>query len=327
MPTVNISDRVTLKLSPLYNQIPEWSDDRRISVFPPDQVFEVIEVGKSKLTLQAVDHEETRFFEWFKTAVKPVRETDKHEYLELQKQQDSLVERGILRGVSTGDPVLGLEPPEDEEDDGEDPARPIADVGISHIDMGELEEVANDRLFRPSNSDQGFAFEAAWCEKCDRYGANGNACKILANALIEYVEEWRYNKKGEPVCTAWKKKRQTKTAIVTEREPVALAIGRDGAKVEYREVQKTVEVEEIDPSKLLKYPDIEAEYKSPVMTYKGINYWIAGKLPDGKKVGEYHYYVEHNGKVTKSDLHHSGTTWANKWARKAIDRLTVLQEA
>lgn len=207
MPTAKIGDRCTLKRLPLYNQIPEWSDDRKTSIFLADQVFEVIEVEKSKVTLQAVDHEESRFFEWFKNAIAKV-----------------------------------------------------LTVTTSEATVSESRKVVDS----PSIS-----------------------CVIRPDG--------------------------TRTAIIaepqsaeTDREPIS----------------------QPEPEgKSLEFPEVKAEFTTAVTFYKGCRYWVAGKHPVGKKPGEYYYYIDRDGKVTQSELSYCSTVFANRWAREAIDKLAVLQEA
>jgi hypothetical protein len=223
MPTINIGDRVTLKRTPLYNQIPDWNDDRKIPAFHPGQVFEVTDVNKSKVILRTLDTEEPRFFEWFKNAVK------------------------VLPTAS----------------EDEDPATPIASIDISHMDRAELESVTEE--------------------------------------------------KSGP--------------IEVRRVPTSIDIHANGAiSVGYEEE----EVPAAPPAPTgtpLEWAHTGEEFETPVSTYKNLRYWIAGKLERGKKPAELYYFIEYNGKITKSELHYCGVVFANRWAREAIDRLAALQEA
>ena len=73
--------------------------------------------------------------------------------------------------------------------------------------------------YRPSNSSEGDAFQARWCEGCERDAAyrrrevvggwEAEGCKILSSTMLldvddeEYPPEWVYNDRGVPVCLAF----------------------------------------------------------------------------------------------------------------------------
>lgn len=66
------------------------------------------------------------------------------------------------------------------------------------------------RQFRPSNSDEGMAFEEKWCENCKHY----DQCNILANAFAcDNFEYWHYaifdNGECHATCTEFKPKDDT----------------------------------------------------------------------------------------------------------------------
>lgn len=92
MPTVKIGDHCKLKRIPLFSQIPDWGDERKIPAFDSEQIFEVIDIDK-KVTLQAVKHSETRFFEWFKNAVIVIKTEVLSELSELPAPADPVVAR------------------------------------------------------------------------------------------------------------------------------------------------------------------------------------------------------------------------------------------
>lgn len=62
------------------------------------------------------------------------------------------------------------------------------------------------RVWRPSNSDQGHAWESQWCRRCTA----GEGCGIWARMFFlgpdddEYPEEVRYDEFGRGVCDAFK---------------------------------------------------------------------------------------------------------------------------
>jgi len=60
--------------------------------------------------------------------------------------------------------------------------------------------------YMPSNGSEGLAFEAEFCDECERY-CSDEGCEIHWNAMIDDVqpEEWVYNTAGEPICTAFEK--------------------------------------------------------------------------------------------------------------------------
>ncbi|BAS55304.1 hypothetical protein NIES2135_54180 [Leptolyngbya boryana NIES-2135] len=298
MPTIKPGDRVTLKRTPLYNQIPEWGDDRKIPAFHPNQIFEVIDFEKTKVTLQALDTGETRFFEWFKNAVK------------------------VLPAVSADD----------------DPAHPCPSADISHIDLAELEstrpseavlanaeaiyagltDIPNGKPYRPSNGTEGEIFMRRWCERCEK-DVNED-CSILAQSMLGEVDEWQYWG-DKPLCTAWEKR----TSEVIE-QPTRINIHANG-KISVQSEKQIVPVELPEPTgALLEFPDIAEEFKSAICQHKGIRYWIAGKFERDKKPAEMYYYIERDGKAVKSELSYCSTVFAGKWAREAIDRLVALQE-
>jgi len=78
--------------------------------------------------------------------------------------------------------------------------------------------------FRPSNSDHGLAFEAAWCASCNREKAHrrnpdARPCGILLRTYAysddepEYPKEWRQDGPEGPRCTAWAPVTQRKSPV------------------------------------------------------------------------------------------------------------------
>lgn len=72
------------------------------------------------------------------------------------------------------------------------------------------------KKYRPSNSSDGFAFIAEYCEQCARESEN-NPCEIFSKATkaciamafninhskYPYPAEWIYNENNQPTCTAF----------------------------------------------------------------------------------------------------------------------------
>ena len=77
--------------------------------------------------------------------------------------------------------------------------------------------MAEAEKYRPSNGTEGMIFEGKFCSNCihGKYehtqDDNDNPCDILSSAFLfdinddAYPEEWIYDEKGEPTCTAFKK--------------------------------------------------------------------------------------------------------------------------
>ncbi len=75
----------------------------------------------------------------------------------------------------------------------------------------------NEKKYRPSNGTEGMCFIDEYCCNCihGKYehtgDTNDNPCEILSRSFLydvdekEYPEEWTYDDKGEPCCTAFKK--------------------------------------------------------------------------------------------------------------------------
>jgi len=70
-------------------------------------------------------------------------------------------------------------------------------------------------LYRPSNGEEGEWFYGRFCYRCAKYGGEGTSlppCLIQGNALFfgtedpKYPQEWCYDDKGEPQCTAFDSK-------------------------------------------------------------------------------------------------------------------------
>lgn len=76
----------------------------------------------------------------------------------------------------------------------------------------------SEKLYRPSNSTDGCAFYAKWCENCakDKHMSEGKdydecsddeVCQIIADTLAypiqspKYPKAWTYDKDGHPCCT------------------------------------------------------------------------------------------------------------------------------
>jgi hypothetical protein len=76
------------------------------------------------------------------------------------------------------------------------------------------------RLYRPSNGTEGECFFEGWCTRCARDKAmnegkpiedcdDDEKCDLIANSFAfdidhpKYPQEWRYDDKGEPCCTAF----------------------------------------------------------------------------------------------------------------------------
>jgi len=62
--------------------------------------------------------------------------------------------------------------------------------------------------FRPSNSGEGMAFEAQFCERCIRNPVNPESktqCPHLLKALCDEDNgKWIYGDDGQPICTAFR---------------------------------------------------------------------------------------------------------------------------
>lgn len=76
------------------------------------------------------------------------------------------------------------------------------------------------KLYRPGNGTEGEVFMDRWCRHCARDLAmsegkdmeecdDDEMCKIIGNTMAfdigdpEYPNEWQYDHKGMPVCTAF----------------------------------------------------------------------------------------------------------------------------
>jgi hypothetical protein len=68
--------------------------------------------------------------------------------------------------------------------------------------------------YKPSNGTEGMIFTDEYCMNCIHCDPNPEGekqCDILLRTMCydlndkEYPEEWTYNEKEEPICTAWKK--------------------------------------------------------------------------------------------------------------------------
>lgn len=64
--------------------------------------------------------------------------------------------------------------------------------------------------YQPGNSTEGAIFENAFCERCKHEDFDLDMlCDIHTNALFltatdpDYPQEWTYNDKGKPTCTAF----------------------------------------------------------------------------------------------------------------------------
>lgn len=69
--------------------------------------------------------------------------------------------------------------------------------------------------YQPSNGTEGMGFIGCWCMECERDRAfwqddhPEDGCPIVARSMAftpgddEYPEEWTYDEKGEPCCTAF----------------------------------------------------------------------------------------------------------------------------
>jgi hypothetical protein len=76
----------------------------------------------------------------------------------------------------------------------------------------------NDKTYCPSNSDDGFAFIARFCENCVReefIHTNKDddlKCDILSRSMLydykddEYPDEWIWDEDDNPTCTAFVKR-------------------------------------------------------------------------------------------------------------------------
>lgn len=70
-----------------------------------------------------------------------------------------------------------------------------------------------NKKYRPSNGTEGMAFTDHFCDRCIHQHPDwaGRQCNILATTMVydttddRYPEEWTYDDKGSPTCTAWKK--------------------------------------------------------------------------------------------------------------------------
>lgn len=72
------------------------------------------------------------------------------------------------------------------------------------------------KLYEPSNSTEGFAFESMFCCRCRKHPHNPDAknqCGVYLRALgfrstdPLYPKEWRYSD-GKPVCTAFESREE-----------------------------------------------------------------------------------------------------------------------
>jgi hypothetical protein len=72
---------------------------------------------------------------------------------------------------------------------------------------------AEIRLYQPSNGTEGEGFICRFCMECERdrafWDETGDGCDIVARSMAfkpgdaDYPNEWRYDAKGEPTCTAF----------------------------------------------------------------------------------------------------------------------------
>ncbi|MEI6153622.1 MAG: hypothetical protein WCQ90_06005 [Deltaproteobacteria bacterium] len=73
------------------------------------------------------------------------------------------------------------------------------------------------RKYKPSNGEEGMAFEKDFCLQCEYDRASWeredyeNGCKVLAATFSylvtspSYPDEWTYDEDGKPTCTKFKK--------------------------------------------------------------------------------------------------------------------------
>ena len=86
-----------------------------------------------------------------------------------------------------------------------------------------------DKRYRPSNSSDGMAFEAEWCENCIKHPISPEAKKQCPHLLKAFCSEdngkWIW-KDGKPVCTAFKSRQEVyrKRVRRVKRDPRQLEL-------------------------------------------------------------------------------------------------------
>lgn len=175
------------------------------------------------------------------------------------------------------------------------------------------------KQFRPSNSDQGYAFTSQWCDRCEREAKEGS-CIILTESLCDGAKEWIYSEKGEPICTAW-----------TERVSANVDYNGEPKATASVEPPSIVITEQVQESNLLLFQPKNRDSTKPFLTarvtYKNREYWIEGTPPIGKNdIGKYFYCFDCDGSTIASDEPYASPISANTEARKAIDNLEALLE-
>lgn len=133
----------------------------------------------------------------------------------------------------------------------------------------QTDEVAAPTLkpFRPSNSDQGYAFTSRWCDRCEREVVK-NGCSILTQSLIGQAAEWIYNEQGEPICTAWVER----TTETHNGEPMEGEISHLDTREPECPGQLTLEIELPPSPQPLEIPEPgQGIYSTPWMKYRGVD--------------------------------------------------------
>lgn len=196
--------------------------------------------------------------------------------------------------------------------------------------------------FRPSNSDQGYAFTSQWCDRCEK--DINEDCSILMNALTGGAEEW-IHEDGKPVCTAWQQRVTVKRVddwdapdpafVNRESQRTRRTTVRGGVTVELDDRQKPVwfpktqdelQQESKPEPQPLEFPTTQAKFSTAISPYKNCKYWVEGVHAKGDTPAQYFYCIERNGVVTKSDVSYSSVYHAGRWAREAIDKLATIVE-
>jgi hypothetical protein len=96
------------------------------------------------------------------------------------------IEEGKLKAVSRPEPI--------------NPEKPTPEIEEKQEKL--IDETVEEKLFVPSNGNEGMNFESAFCEQCQNEDESiEKYCEIHTRAIAGLkVPEWVYNTAGEPVC-------------------------------------------------------------------------------------------------------------------------------
>ncbi len=78
--------------------------------------------------------------------------------------------------------------------------------------LAEKLKVYAGQKWRPANGTEGQIFTDTYCSQC--INDEGNDCDIITRSMMfekshkDYPHEWQYGQDGQPICTAFKEKKE-----------------------------------------------------------------------------------------------------------------------